>query len=84
MRRLAVDPGHVFAEAGFDLVLGVPVVVVGDDLLVGLLPERTGDSIRRFGVAPRLAVEQRHLIGVGIGFEQVLTAARPEAMPGRL
>ena len=69
---LAVDPRHRLAEAGGDPVRGVPGVVVGDDVGVFLLAREHGREHQPVVVAARLGVEERHLVGAGVGLEEML------------
>lgn len=67
-----VNLRHRLAEAGLDVVRRVPGIVMGDDLVVGLFAGKHRREHQAVVVTARLGVEERDLVPVGIGFEQVL------------
>ena len=68
---LAVDADDRLAEPAIDLVGGIPGVVMGDDLLIGLFARQHRRQHQPIIVAARFRVEQGHVPGIGRGVEQL-------------
>ena len=66
-----VDPDDMFAKAAGYVVFGVPIVVMGDDVVIGLVATQNRAEHNPVVIAARLGVEQGYVIGVGIGLKQV-------------
>ena len=69
---VAVDLDDVFAEPARHLVGAIPGLVVGDDFSVALFAGEDRRQHDPIVIPPSFGIEKCDLIGLGVGFEQVL------------
>ena len=70
--RRPVDIQHLFAKTAGDVIFGVPSIIMGHDVGIGLLSRQDRGQHDAVVVAPCLCVEKGDVIGFAVLFQKVL------------